>query len=162
MVWAGLRPGIKARIKPFAREDGRFTSINELFKKAQDVEIRSNRDKRAGTTQNLTATTAEKKHGNNVGNNSVNNSDYNGGDNGSKDKKKRPYHDTQSPTPSRNHSRHYSHNYSHLNLPRAPLADRETRDNRREQGLCLRCGRGHKTFLCRKYPQADVPPTRKY
>jgi hypothetical protein len=34
MVWAGLRPGIKARIKPFAREDGRFASIDELFKKA--------------------------------------------------------------------------------------------------------------------------------
>jgi hypothetical protein len=28
MVWAGLRPGIKARIKPFAREDGRFASID--------------------------------------------------------------------------------------------------------------------------------------
>jgi hypothetical protein len=58
MVWAGLRPGIKARIKPFAREDGRFASIDELFKKAQDVEIRSNRDKRAGTTQNQPAITA--------------------------------------------------------------------------------------------------------
>jgi hypothetical protein len=90
MVWAGLPPGIKARIKPFAREDGRYASINELFKKAQDVEIRLNRDKRAGTTQNQPATTAEKRHGNNGGNNSGNNGGYNGG----KDKKKRPYHDT--------------------------------------------------------------------
>jgi hypothetical protein len=32
MVWAGLHPGIKARIKPFAREDGRFVRIDELFK----------------------------------------------------------------------------------------------------------------------------------
>jgi hypothetical protein len=43
MVWAGLRPGIKARIKPFAGEDGRFATIDELFKKAQDVEIKSKR-----------------------------------------------------------------------------------------------------------------------
>jgi hypothetical protein len=102
MVWAGLRPGIKARIKPFAKEDGRFASIDELFKKAQDVEIRSNRDKRAGTTQNQPAITAEKKHANNGGNS---------GNNGGKDKRKRPYHDTPS-TPSHNHSRQ--------NLPPAP------------------------------------------
>jgi hypothetical protein len=146
MVWAGLRPGIKARITPFAREDGRFASIDELFKKAQDVQIRSNRDKRAGTTPNQPATPAEKRHG------------YNGGNNGGKDRKKRPYHDTQSPTPSRN----YSHNYSHSNLPPAPWADRETRDKRREKGLCLRCGGDNKTFLCPKYSRADIPPTRKY
>jgi hypothetical protein len=123
-VWAGLRPGIKVRIKPFAVEDGRFASIDELFKKAQDVEIRSNQDKRVGTTQKQPATLAEKKHGynggNNVGNNGGDNGGYNGGDNGAynggnngsynggnnggKDKKKWPYHDTQSPTPSRNYS----------------------------------------------------------
>jgi hypothetical protein len=61
MVWAGLRPGIKARIKPFAREDGRFASTDELFKKAQDVEIRSNRDKRAGTTQKPTSNSGGKE-----------------------------------------------------------------------------------------------------
>jgi hypothetical protein len=83
MVWAGLRPGIKARIKPFAGEDGRFASIDELFKKAQDVEIRSNRDKRAGTTQNQPATMAKKKHGN-----SGNSSSNSGGNNGGKDKEK--------------------------------------------------------------------------
>jgi hypothetical protein len=73
MVWAGLRPGRKAQLQPFAREDGRFASIDELFKKAQDVEIRSNRDKRAGTTQNQPAATAEKRYGNNGGNNGGNN-----------------------------------------------------------------------------------------
>jgi hypothetical protein len=108
MVWAGLRPGIKARIKPFAREDGRVASIDERFKKAQDVEIRSNRDKRTGTTQNQPAATAEKRHGNNGGNNGGNS----GGNNGGKDRRKRPYHDTpsQSYTPS-TPSRNYSHNY---------------------------------------------------
>jgi hypothetical protein len=72
-IWfgQGYAPGIKARIKPFAREDGRFASIDELFKKAQNVEIRSNRDKRAGTTQNQPASTAEKRHGNNGGNTSA-------------------------------------------------------------------------------------------
>jgi hypothetical protein len=112
MVWAGLRPGTKARIKPFAREDGRFASIDELFKKAQHVEIRSNRDNRAVTTQNQPAATAEKRHGNN-GSNSGSNS----GNNGGKDTRKRPYHDTPS-TPSRNRSRQ--------NLPPATWVDIET------------------------------------
>jgi hypothetical protein len=141
MVWAGLRPGIQARIKPFARENGRFASIDELFKKAQDVEIRSNRNKRAGTTQNQPASTAEKRHGNN-GSNS--------GSNGGKTKKKRPYHDTP-PTPSRNYRQ---------NLPPAPWVDRETRDKRREKALCWRCGGDHKTVHCPKYSRVDIPPSQ--
>jgi hypothetical protein len=159
MVWAGLRPGIKARIEPFAREDGRFASIDELFKKAQDVKIRSNCDKRAGTTQNQPAATAEKGHSNN----GSNNGGKNHGNHGSKDCRKRPYHDTpsQTCTPS-TPSRIYSHNYIHSNLPPAPWADRERRDKHREKGLCLRCGGDHKTFLCPKFSRADIPPTRKY
>jgi len=47
LVWAGVCPGIKARIKPFAGEGGRFASVDELFKKARDVEIKLNRDRRA-------------------------------------------------------------------------------------------------------------------
>jgi hypothetical protein len=120
IVWAGLRPGIKVRIKPFAREDGRFASIDKLFKKAQDVEIRSNRDKCAVTTQNQPASTAEKRHSNNGGNNGGNsgsNSGSNSGNNGGKDKRKRPYHNTPS-TPSRNNNRQ--------NLPPVPWVDRET------------------------------------
>jgi hypothetical protein len=153
-VWAGLRPGIKGRIKPFTGEDERFASIDEVFKKAQDVEIRSNRDKRVGTTQNQPATPAEKKHGNNGGNNGGYNGSYDGGNNDGKDKKKRPYHDTQSPTPSRN--------YSHSNLPAAPWVDRQTRNKRREKGLCYRCGGDHKTIYCPKYSQIDIPQARKY
>ena len=46
-----LRPGLKARIKPFPDETGRFSSTDELVKKAEDVEIKSNpnrdRDRRA-------------------------------------------------------------------------------------------------------------------
>jgi hypothetical protein len=154
IVWAGLRPGMQARIKPSVRENGRFASIYELFKTAQDVEIWSNRDKRAGTTQNQPPTPAEKWNGYNGGNN--------GGNNGGKDKKKRPYYDAQSSTPSRNYSHDYSHNYDHWNLPPAPWADRETRDERRENELCNGCGGANETLLCPKYSRADIPLTRKY
>jgi hypothetical protein len=56
LVWAWLRPGIKARIKG---ENGRFASIDELFKKARDLEIKPNRDRRA---QPQPAPTAKKSH----------------------------------------------------------------------------------------------------
>jgi hypothetical protein len=93
MVWAGLHRGIRARIKPFAGEEGRFASIDELFKKAQDVEIKSNRDKR-GTSQNQPADK-----------NSDGNSSNSGGNHGGKDRKKRPYRDmpSQSSTPNPSH-----------------------------------------------------------
>jgi hypothetical protein len=148
MVWAGLRPGIKARIRPFAGEEGRFASIDELFRKAQDVEIKSNRDKR-GTSRNQPA---DKNHGGNSSNS---------GNNGGKDRKKRPYRDTpsQSSTPSQSQSR----NHSRPNLPPAPWVDRETRDKRKEQGLCWRCGGSdHRTIYCPKYSRVDIPQTRNH
>jgi hypothetical protein len=108
----GLRPGIRARVKPFTR----------AFKKAHEVEVKPKR----GRGAQQPAATAKKKHGNNGGNNGGNS----GGNDGGKDKRKRPYHDTPSQsytpsTPSRNHS--------HSNLPSAPWVDRETRDKREEK-----------------------------
>jgi hypothetical protein len=130
----GLRPEIRARVKPFTR----------AFKKADEVEIKPKRERRAQQP----AATAKKRHGNNGGNS--------GGNDGGKDKRKRPYHDTPSQsytpsTPSRNHS--------HSNLPPAPWVDRETRDKREEKGLCYRCGGDHKAFHCPKYSRVDI---RKY
>jgi hypothetical protein len=134
LVWSGLRPGIKARVKPFAGEDGRFESIDELLKKAQDVEIKPSRDKRPQQP----ATTAEK---------------------GGKDKKRhRDSASTPAPTTQPSNSRDNSAP-RRSNLPPAPWVDRDTRDQRRERGLCMRCGgSGHKTYQCPKYSWAKVPP----
>jgi hypothetical protein len=159
LAWAGLRPAIRTRIRPFAGKNGRFDTLEELFEKAHEVEIKPNRERRAQQP----ASTAEKKHGNSGGNNGGNNSGNNGGNSGGnnvgKDRRKRPYHDTssQSYTPSTP-----SRNYSHSNLPPAPWVDRETRDKRKEKGLCYRCGGDHKAFHCPKYSRVDIPPTRKY
>jgi hypothetical protein len=86
----GLRPGIRARVKPFTR----------AFKKAHEVEIKPNRERRVQQP----AATAKKKHGNSgsksgnnggnsgskSGNNGGNssNSSNSGGNNGAKDKRR--------------------------------------------------------------------------
>jgi hypothetical protein len=79
----GLRPGIRARVKPFAR----------AFKKAHEVEIKPNHERRAQQP----AATAKKKHGNNGGNSgsksgnnggNSSNSSNSGGNNGAKDKRR--------------------------------------------------------------------------
>jgi hypothetical protein len=119
----GLRPGIRARVKPFTR----------AFKKAHEVEMKPNRERHAQQP----AATAKKKHGNNGSNsgNSGSNSSNSDGNNGSKNSL-RPYHDTssQSSTPSQ------SRNYSRPILPPASWIEKETRDKRRKKDLCWRCG----------------------
>jgi hypothetical protein len=62
LVLSGLRPGIKARIRPFAEKRGQFDTVEELFEKAHEVELKPSRDRRAPQS----ASTAE-KHGNNGG-----------------------------------------------------------------------------------------------
>ena len=43
IAWSGLRPGIRARIRPFASEvSGKFDSIDQLFDKAAGAESRTN------------------------------------------------------------------------------------------------------------------------
>jgi hypothetical protein len=81
LVWTGLRPGIRARIRPFAGKNGRFDTVEELFEKAYEVEIKPNRERR--TQQS--AATAEKGSGR--------------GSSG-KDQKKRPHRDSLSTAPS--------------------------------------------------------------
>jgi hypothetical protein len=154
LAWAGLRPAIRMRIRPFAGKNGRFDTLEKLFEKAHEVEIKPNRERRAQQP----ASPAEKKHGNSGGNSGGNNGGNSGGNNGGKDRRKRPYHDTpwQSYTPTTP-----SHTYSHSNLPPAPWLDRETRDKRKEKGLCYRCRGDHKAFHCPKYSRIDIPPTRK-
>jgi hypothetical protein len=58
LVWSGLRPEIKARIRPFAGKRGQFHTVEELFKKAHEVELKPSRDRHAPQS----ASTAE-KHG---------------------------------------------------------------------------------------------------
>jgi hypothetical protein len=136
MVWAGLRPVIKARLKPFAGENGRFGSIRELFKKAQDVEIKPNRDRRAQQP----APTAEKSTS------------------GGRDKK-RPYAGRESaPAPQPSGSRDTPSRQSRSKLPPAPWVDQRTWEKRKDRGLCMRCGDSrHKTLMCTKYSRANRP-----
>jgi len=135
MVWAGLRPGIKARVKPFTGETGRFSSIDELFKRARDVEIKSNRDRDRRVQP---VPTAEK----NIG----------------KDKKRPhpsssvsrdsvPTATTQSTGGSSNRD-----TQSHAKLPPAPWVEYKTMAKRKERGWCRRCGDSkHHTTACTKY-----------
>jgi len=138
IIWAGLRPGIKARVKPFTGETGRFSSIDELFKRARDVEIKSNRDRDRRTQP---APTAEKSNG--------------------KDKKRphpssstsRDLATTQSTSGSS--SRNVQ---SHSKLPPAPWVDRPTIHKRKERGQCTRCGDStHKSWACPKYSRPPLP-----
>jgi hypothetical protein len=72
----GLRPGIRATVKSFARAS----------KKAQDVKIKPSRDRRAQqpapTAENRTrVSNSDSNSGSNRGSNSVSNSDSNSGSN---------------------------------------------------------------------------------
>ena len=140
MVWAGLRPGMKARIKPCAGETGRFSSIDELFKKAEDVEIKSNpnRDRRAQPAP--TAEKTQKSSG--------------------KDKKRPhpsesenrdPVSTTQSTGGSSSRDTKATRSY--------PQHMGRIQDGRKERGQCTRCGESrHKTLACPKYSRPDRRP----
>jgi hypothetical protein len=142
LVWSGLRAGIKARIRPFAGKRGQFDTVEELFEKAHEVEVKPSRDRRAPQP----ASTAE-KHGNS------------GGTSGGKDKK-RPYagRDT-APAPQPSSSRDTPNRQGgRSRLPPAPWVDQPTWENRKDRGLCTRCGEKHLTFKCTKYSRSHRPP----
>ena len=40
MIWAGLKPELHPKVRPFTNEDGMFDSIDELFDRAADVETK--------------------------------------------------------------------------------------------------------------------------
>jgi hypothetical protein len=141
LVWSGLRPGIKARIRPFACKSGQFDTVEELFEKAHEVKLKPSRDRRAPQS----ASTAE-KHGNS------------GGTSGGKDKK-RPYagRDT-APAPQPSSSRDTPNRQSgRSRLPPAPWVDQRTWEKRKDRGLCTRCGDTHQTFRCTKYSRSHRP-----
>jgi hypothetical protein len=144
LVWSGLRAGIKARIRPFAGKRGQFDTVEELFEKAHEVEVKPSRDRRAPQP----ASTAE-KHGNS------------GGTSGGKDKK-RPYagRDTApAPAPQPSSSRDTPNRQGgRSRLPPAPWVDQPTWENRKDRGLCTRCGEKHLTFKCTKYSRSHRPP----
>jgi hypothetical protein len=140
--WSGLRAGIKARIRPFAGKRGQFDTVEELFEKAHEVEVKPSRDRRAPQP----ASTAE-KHGNS------------GGTSGGKDKK-RPYagRDT-APAPQPSSSRDTPNRQGgRSRLPPVPWVDQPTWANRKDRGLCTRCGEKHLTFKCTKYSRSHRPP----
>jgi hypothetical protein len=40
IAWSGLRPGLKSKIKPLTPKNGRFDSMEELFDRAADSEVK--------------------------------------------------------------------------------------------------------------------------
>jgi hypothetical protein len=145
LVWSGLRPGIKARIRPLARKRGQFNTVEELFEMAHEVELNPSRDRRAPQS----ASTAE-KHGNS------------GGTSGGKDKK-RPYvgrntAPAPAPTPQPSSSRDTPNRQGgRSRLPLAPWVDQRTWEKRKDRGLCTRCRDTHQTFRCTKYSRSHRP-----
>jgi hypothetical protein len=40
MIWAGLKPELHPKVRPFTKEDGMFDNSDELFDRAADVETK--------------------------------------------------------------------------------------------------------------------------
>jgi hypothetical protein len=132
LIWVGLRPAIRARIRPFAGKNGRFDTVEELFEKAHEVEVKPNRDRCAQSAE---------RHGTS----------------GGKDKKRlyagrdTALAPTPAPQPSSSGSRDTPNRQSgRSKLPPALWVDQYTWDNRRDRGLCTRCGDKHLTSRCTK------------
>jgi hypothetical protein len=139
LVWSGLRPGIKARIRPFAGKRGQFDTVEELFEKAHEVELKPSRDRCAPQS----ASTAE-KHGNS----------------GGKDKK-RPYvgrNTAPARQPSSSSQDTPNRQGGRSRLPPASWVDQRTWEKRNDRGLCTHCGDTHQTFRCTKYSRSHRPP----
>jgi hypothetical protein len=92
-------------------------------------------------------TSKEEKHGNS------------GGTGGGKDTK-RPYagRDT-APAPQPSSSRDTPNRQGgRSRLPPAPWVDQPTSENRKDRGLCTRCGEKYLTFKCTKYSRSHRSP----
>jgi len=51
MIWAGLKPYLWPKLRPFTKTNGRFDSIDELFDRAADVETPRKSDKQEQSTE---------------------------------------------------------------------------------------------------------------
>ena len=148
LAWAGLRPHIRARIRPFASEaSGKFESIDQLFDKAVGAESKTNP---GWKPRNEAGPNQQKDSGrngrfdDNSGNNSgkSGNSGNNSGSNsGNTDRSWRP-----------------TGGQSNSKLPPVPWVSIDVLNKRKAAGECGRCGgNNHKHYHCPKYSPARFP-----
>ena len=133
MIWAGLKPELHPKVKPFTNEDGMFDSIGELFDRAADVESKP---------QKYNKSQQQRQHGE---------TSYKSG-------RKRGYRpsiseskDAPKEAPKPSGGRQLS------DLPPAPWVSSEVYKKRNASGKCSRCAGDHLSFKCPKFSRATYP-----
>jgi hypothetical protein len=133
LAWAGLRPGIRARIRPFADETtGMFESIDQLFDKAAGAETKVQPPKPQSQTTNTPSHQKGRKR-------QLTTSDGGPGNPQSQTENK--------PKDSK--------------LPPAPWVSSEIFQGRVDKKNCRRCGGDHTTHRCPTYGPAKMPDQLK-
>jgi hypothetical protein len=137
IAWSGLRPGLKSKIKPLTPKNGRFDSMEELFDRAADSEVKPDGKK----PQPQQPQQQQRQSGE---------SSQQGG-------KKRNFRPSisepaEAPKPDKSKS-----DKDDKRTP-APWVSPELYETRKSEGKCIRCGSPkHKTFRCTKYTGANFP-----
>lgn len=131
LVWAGMHPAVKARIKPLRDDEtGRFRDLDELFRKAAAAD--QIKELQAKQTSAPSSTNASSR---------------------SQPNRKRPYSLSSNPSSTT------SANTAPANKkPRAKWISKHEYDSRVNRGLCTRCEKeGHKSWECPTYEAAEWP-----
>jgi hypothetical protein len=147
LAWAGLRPGIRSRIKPFADEEtGRFETIDQLFNKAAAAE--TNYVPKQSENQPTNSGRGRGKRGKGGQPDQSNNPSPN--------PQKNPQSQGQSQSQSQSQSTKPNTNSKPTNLPPAPWVSTEVFNKRKDEKKCSRCGGDHFYRQCTTYG----PPTK--
>jgi hypothetical protein len=138
IAWSGLRPGLKSKIKPLTPKNGRFDSMEELFDRAANSEVKLDGKKpQPQQPQQQQRQSGELSS-----------------QQGGKKRKVRPSisEPAKAPTPDQSKS-----DNDDIHTPE-PWVSPELYETRKSEGQCIRCGSPkHKTFWCTKYTCANFP-----
>jgi hypothetical protein len=148
IAWAGLRPVIKARIKPLADEEtGRFDTIDQLFNKAAASE--TNYVPKQPENQNQNQQNQQQNAGKGRGKR---------GKGGQQDQSNNPVPNTQkNPQGQSSNANANTQSNQKSTLPPSPWVPTEVFTKRKDAKQCTRCGSdGHFFKTCTKYG----PPTK--
>jgi hypothetical protein len=141
LAWAGLRPVIRARIRPFANETtGMFESIDQLFDKAAGAEtkVQPSKPQNQNQDQNQNQTTNTPSH--------------------QKGRKRQLTTSDGGP----GHSQSQTENKpKDSKLPPAPWVSSEIFQSRVDAKNCRRCAGDHFTHRCPTYGPAKMPDQLK-
>jgi hypothetical protein len=136
LAWTGLRPAIKARVKPLADEEtGRFETIDQLFDKASRAETKYIPPKPPQQQQQPNTQQGQGKG------------------RGKRGKGQGQQDNTPNPRPNANPNP----GSSKSNLPPAPWVSTEEFERRKKDGKCGKCGGDHYYKQCPKYGPAKFP-----